>query len=93
MKSKIKQVFNMFERLFSGQYDPFQFSNDMEQYLYDNYEEMLAENKEVTLFLNDEVPDICSEGEPGFDATNMITKLKKIYNQAVNTKKLKARHD
>ena len=44
MKSKIETAFEMFERLFDGKYDPLQFSCDMEQYLYDNYQEMLSED-------------------------------------------------
>lgn len=82
MKSKIEKAFNMFDDLFSNHYDPLQFSLDMEQYLLDNYKEMLTENKEVTDLLNANVPDICSEGEPGFDPTNMIASLKVEYEKA-----------
>ena len=30
-----------------------------------------------------EIPDICSEGEPGFDAEHMIYELKKVYEYAI----------
>lgn len=72
----------MFEDLFSNRYDPLQFSLDMEQFLLDNYKAMLTENKEVTDLLNEYVPDICAEGEPGFDSRNMITALKVEYEKA-----------
>lgn len=49
---------------------------------YDNYQEMLSEDKETTVYLNDDVADICSEGEPGFDPTHMINCLKIRYEEA-----------
>ena len=33
-------------------------------------------------YLNDDVADICSEGEPGFDPTHMINCLKIRYEEA-----------
>lgn len=50
--------------------------------IYDNYQEMLSEDKETTVYLNDDVADICSEGEPGFDPTHMINCLKIRYEEA-----------
>ena len=82
MMPKIEKALKLFEQLFSGEYDPFKFSIDMEDYLFDNYDEMLAEDKAVTEFLNNDVPDICAEGEPGFDSSAMIAALKPIYEKA-----------
>ncbi len=82
MQSKIKEIFNMFERLFSGNYDPLQFSLDMEDYFYENYYEIKKENSKIAKIFNSNLPELCADGEPGFDATNMIQGLKKIYKKA-----------
>ena len=42
----------------------------------------VSEDKETTVYLNDDVADICSEGEPGFDPTHMINCLKIRYEEA-----------
>ncbi len=80
--SKLKTVFNMFDNLFNGNYDAFQFSLDMEEFLFDNFEALQKENKKVSDILENDVPDLCSEGEPGFDSTHMIAELKKVYEKA-----------
>ena len=79
--SKMNVAFNMFEKLFDGKYDPFDFSCDMEQYLFDNYNDLLLENKEITDIWEENVPDLCSEGEPNFDPAHMSAELKKIYDK------------
>ena len=80
----IEKVFHMFRQLFQGEYDPYQFTLDMEMFLFDHYDEMNAENPGVTRFLNEDVPDICAEGERGMDFTDIISRLKKIYTEASN---------
>ena len=82
MISKIEEAFEMFEKLFSGKYNPLQFSCDMEDFFCDNYEAIEKENKEVAGIFNIDVPELCSEGEPGFDPTHMIDGLKKRYEEA-----------
>lgn len=42
--SKIQQAFDMIEALLRGEYDPLQFSCDMEDFLYDNSSTMEQEN-------------------------------------------------
>ncbi len=79
---KLEIVFNMFDALFNGKYDPFDFSCDMEQYLFDNYKDLQKENKATADILENDVPELCAEGEPGFDPTHMIDGLKKVYNKA-----------
>lgn len=81
-KSKIQEAFEMFDALFNGEYDPLEFSVDMEDFLFKNYDIMHNENFEVAHYLNQDVPDLCAEGEPNFDPTHMITELKKIYDVA-----------
>ena len=80
--SKIQQAFNMIEALLQGTYEPLQFSCDMEQFLFDNASIMQQENSEVNDILQDEIPDLCSEGEPGFDPTHMLQGIKREYEKA-----------
>lgn len=82
MKSKIETMFEMLERLFDGKYNPLQFSCDMEDYFADNYDEIERENQAIATIFNIDVPELCSEGEPGFDPTHMIDGLKKRYEEA-----------
>lgn len=80
--SKIQQAFDMIEALLRGEYDPLQFSCDMEDFLYDNSSTMEQENAEVNDVLQNEIPDLCAEGEPGFDPSHMIQGIKVEYEKA-----------
>lgn len=82
MKSTIQTMFDMQERLFDGKYDPLQFSCDMEDYFCQHYEEIVAENKGVAAVYNENLPELCSEGEPNFDPTHMIEGIKEEYKRA-----------
>lgn len=81
-KTKIEIVFQMFDDLFNGLYEPLKFSCDMETFLFDNYQELERENPIINHILQNDVPDICSEGEPGFNPTHMVSELKTIYTKA-----------
>lgn len=78
----IDKALKMFEELFEGKFDPYDFSGKIEMYLYDNYEEMNKENYEITHFLNQDTQDVCDLAEPNFDPTEMLTLLKPIYEKA-----------
>lgn len=80
--SKIQQAFDMIEALLQGESDPLQFSCDMEDFLYDNFSIMEKENAEVNDILQNKIPDLCSEGEPGFDPTHMIQGIRAEYEKA-----------
>lgn len=80
--SKIQQAFNILEELLQGKYDPLQFSCDMEQFLFDNFSSMRQESPEVNDVLQEELPEICAEGEPGMDFTDMIEKVEREYKKA-----------
>ena len=80
MKDITKGALKMLEQLFNGEYDPCKFSIDFPDYCYDNYEKIEAEYRGLGYYLDQDVPDICDEGEPGFDPTNMINQLKKVYD-------------
>ena len=73
----------MLKRLLNGEYDPLQFSTDFPAYCYEHYEELEEEHKGLGYYLDQVVPDICDEGEPGFDPTHMIEELKKVYDKAL----------
>jgi len=75
----INQILKQFEKLFIFEYDPLRFSIDIPKLICENYDEIEIENAEIARIFNDDVPDICDEGEQGFDPTHMITELKKIY--------------
>ena len=81
MKSKTKHVFEMLDLLFTGKYDPCQFSCDFPDFCFKNYDELEQEYEGLGYYLDQEVPDICDEGEPGFDPTHMIEELKKVYKK------------
>lgn len=82
MKSKTKRMFAMLDLLFEGKYDAYQFSCEFPDFCFHNYDELEKEYKGLGYYLDQEVPDICDEGEPGFDPTHMIAELKKVYDKA-----------
>ncbi|WP_099335810.1 hypothetical protein [Clostridium cadaveris] len=60
----IKKVLDTIEAYLDGKYEenedyPFYLELEKEL-LFDNYDEMHKENKEVTELLNEEIPDICA---------------------------------
>lgn len=60
----IKEVLDIIESYLDGTYEedtnyPFYLELEKE-FLFDNYEEMYKENKEITMVLNEELPDICA---------------------------------
>lgn len=81
MQSKTKKLIEMLEALFSGKYDAVQFSCDFPSFCFQYYDELEKEYKGLGYYLDQEVPDICDEGEPGFDPTHMIEELKKVYEK------------
>ncbi len=78
----IVQIFKQFQKLFNGEIEPFKFSIEMPRFICDNYDEIEAENVKIACIFNDEIPDICDEGEPNFDPTHMVSELKKVYEKA-----------
>ncbi len=81
MKFKIEKAFEMLERLFDGTYSPVAFSVDFPKYLCEVFDVVDTDNPVVSL-LCENIPEICDEGEPGFDPTNMIAALKVEYEKA-----------
>lgn len=83
MKYKTNTIIDMLKQLFEGKYDPLKFSIDFADYCYYNYDELEKEHKGLGYYLDQNVPDICDEGEPGFDPTHMIDELKKVYEHVL----------
>ena len=81
-KPKREIVLDMLEMLFNKEYDPFEFSVEFPPFCSDYYDELEEECEGLGHYLEQEVPDICDEGEPGFTPTGMIAKLKKVYRMA-----------
>lgn len=87
----IKKVLDIIEAYLSGKYEedekyPFYLELEKEL-LFDNYDEMYKENKEVTKLLNEEIPDICaSVGEIDVEEFKKLLKaeffkVKELYNK------------
>ena len=83
MQYKTKKVIDMMKQLFEGEYNPLQFSNDFAIYCYDNYDAIESEYPGLGYYLDQVVPDICDEAEPGFNPTHMIDEFKKVYKKAL----------
>ena len=83
MKSKTKILLNEMQKLFDKKVDAFEFSCYFSRLLFDNYDEIEQEYEGLAYYLDQVVPDICAEGEPGFDPTHMIDELKKVYQKAL----------
>ncbi len=82
MKQLTNNIFKQLEDLFNGKIDPCQFSCDFPDYCYKYYDEIESECAGLGYYLDQKVPYICDEGEPGFDPTHMIAELKKVYEEA-----------
>ena len=81
MKSKTKLIINELQKLFNKEVDPFEFSCYFPDIVFYNYDELEKEHEGLGYYLDQEVPYICDEGEPGFDPTHMIEELKKVYEK------------
>lgn len=81
MQSKTNLIINKLQELFRGEYDPWEFSCSFPDVVYYNYDELEKEHEGLGYYLDQVVPDICDEGEPGFDPTHMIEELKKVYEK------------
>jgi hypothetical protein len=82
----IEHVLNAIKLYLAGKYpekEDYPFYLELEnELLFDNYDEMYKENKEVTEFLNEEIPDLCAAvGEISID--DFKRRLKEEYTIAV----------
>lgn len=81
MKSTIEKLTSMLEMFLNGNYEPYQFSCDFPDFCYKNYDELETECEGLGYYLDQTVPDICDEGEPGFNSTHMKEEIRKVYQK------------
>ena len=81
MLSKTDLIIQELQKLFRGEYDPWEFSCTFPDVVYNNYDDLEKEHRGLGYYLDQVVPDICDEGEPGFDPTHMIGELKQVYEK------------
>lgn len=68
--------------------DIFDFSITLEDVLVDDYEEMYSEQPEAVYYLSREVPEICSEVEPGMSIEEIELFKEKLSAEFEKAKKL-----
>lgn len=83
MKSKIEIAKEQMLALINGEYDAVDFSVDFAEFCFNNYDELEKEQEGVGYYLDQEIPYICDEGEPGFDPTHMIQEIKRVYDKLI----------
>jgi hypothetical protein len=80
--NKLKEVYSMIDQFLNGEYEPFAFSADLQDLLYEYYDEMIVENPKATEILNENLPDICDEYEPGMDPKPFMDAVRHEYEEA-----------
>ena len=83
MKPKTKKILDEMQKLFNKKVDAWEFSCYFPEMVFNGYEEIEQEYKDLAYYLDQNIPYICDEGEPGFDPTHMIEELKKVYEHAL----------
>ena len=73
----IQKVLNKIKDYIEGEASSYDFSIELEDLLFSNYEEMKKENCEITEFLNEDLPDICAS----YDEENETEFRKQIKQQ------------
>ena len=72
----------MIKSFLDGNYNAHDFSLDLEDFLLQNYNEMFFEDKELTIFMNEDFPDICASYDE--DTEDIFKKqIKEQYEKAV----------
>lgn len=73
----------MFKQFFSDVYEPFAFSADLPDCLCAYYDEMFAIAPKFTEALNEEIPEICADFEPGSDVKRFKEEIESEYKKAL----------
>lgn len=76
----IENFLELFDRGLNQEVESNKFSIQMENFLIDHYDEMLLENHDLTLYVNDVIPDITEIMEPAHDPTDFLEKMRKQRN-------------
>lgn len=77
----IDKALKMMEDLIDGKSNPVEFSIYFADFCFDNYDALEEEKVGVGYLLDQEIPDICDEGEPGFDSAHMIAEITRVYHR------------
>lgn len=79
----IQKAIDMMEELLNGKADPVDFSVYFAEYCFENYDALEKDKGGVGYFLDQEIPYICDEGEPGFDPIHMISEIKRVHDKVI----------
>lgn len=75
-----KMINDFFDKNYSKE-ETLNFSMNLEDFICDNFDEMVKEDKDLTLELNEEMPDICATYIRGDDPEPFKKLLKKEYDR------------
>lgn len=79
----ILKVMEMMGSFLNGDYDPLLFSYDFPDKAFDNYDKMYQENPQIAEYLDQTMPYICDEYEPGMDPADMKSKVRAVYQKVM----------
>lgn len=79
----MNKVIEMIKNFIDGEMEPVEFSHALPDLLIEEYDSMEKENKSATEILNDDLPDICADYEPGMDPEAFREKVKAEYEKAM----------
>ena len=63
----MKNVIDMINNYLENPNNPLEFSLNLENILFDLYDQMIQDDKKMTDELNENLPEICAEYEQGYD--------------------------
>lgn len=79
MEEALKAIFGMIDAFLADQYDPLEFSYDLQVELVDQLGKVFPVNEELAQRMNDEFPEVCDTFEPGDDPEPFKAKIRKTY--------------
>lgn len=79
----MNKALEMIKTFIDGKMEPMEFSFALPDLLIEEYDSMMEENQEATEILNDELPDICADYEPGMNPDAFRKKVKAEYEKAI----------
>jgi hypothetical protein len=80
--NRLEEIYSMIEQFLNGEYEPFEFSGDLQDWLCYYHKEMVAVNPKATEILNRDLPEICDEYEPGMDPKPFMDAVRHEYEEA-----------
>lgn len=77
-------VLQLIQDFLAGRIHAWAFSCAVEDYLLDHYDEMKAENAAAAEILNDNLPDICGDCEPGISDEAIFDRVNAEYQRVLS---------